>query len=80
MGWKNDESGFNPTHENFPTFYAGYSENNVSYPEEPLYIKKKLRCQKKLLAGKTIQLLLNYYQEYTFVKCCYSLMHLICTY
>jgi len=43
-------------------------------------MKKKLRCLKKLLAGNTTQLLLNYYQENTFAKSCYSLMHLICTY
>lgn len=64
----------------FQLFYVGYSKNNVSYPEEPLNMKKKLRGLKKLLTGNTTQLLLNYYQENTFAKTCYSLMHLICTY
>jgi hypothetical protein len=48
----------------------GNSKNNVSYPEEPLHIKKIKRPEK--VAGREYNSIIPNYQENIFVKSYYS--------
>jgi len=51
MGWRTSESGFNLCIRISQPFYTGNSENNFSYPEEPLHMKKKIKRPGKV-AGR----------------------------